>query len=66
MQITINGIQKDVSNNLTLINLLTELKVDSKTVVVELNENIVKKTSYESTILNPNDKLEIVSFVGGG
>ncbi len=66
MQITINGIQKDVSNNLTLINLLTELKVDSKTIVVELNENIIKKTSYESTILNPNDKLEIVSFVGGG
>jgi len=66
MQITVNGVQKDVNNNLTLINLLNELKVDSKTVVVELNENIIKKISYESTILNPNDKLEIVSFVGGG
>lgn len=33
---------------------------------VELNGNILPKSSYEVVSLNDGDKVEIVNFVGGG
>ena len=35
-------------------------------VAVELNEEIVPKAEYETTVLRDGDCVEIVSFVGGG
>ena len=33
---------------------------------VELNGEILPKAQYDSTIIADSDKIEIVSFVGGG
>jgi len=35
-------------------------------VAVELNEKIIPKAQFETTLLSDADKMEIVSFVGGG
>ncbi|MBQ8786929.1 MAG: sulfur carrier protein ThiS [Oscillospiraceae bacterium] len=35
-------------------------------IAVEINDEIVPKATYESTILQDGDNVEIVSFVGGG
>lgn len=35
-------------------------------VVVEINGLIVEKHTYLTRMLQPDDKIEIVSFVGGG
>lgn len=35
-------------------------------IAVELNYQIVKQNAFASITLNDTDKLEIVSFVGGG
>lgn len=35
-------------------------------IAVELNNEILPKQNYESTILKDGDILEVVSFVGGG
>lgn len=35
-------------------------------IAVELNGDIVPKANYDSIMLNPEDTLEIVQFVGGG
>ncbi|MBQ1716796.1 MAG: sulfur carrier protein ThiS, partial [Ruminococcus sp.] len=35
-------------------------------IAVELNEDIVPKANYASTVLKDGDVLEVVNFVGGG
>ena len=35
-------------------------------IAVELNEEILPKTEYVSTVLKDGDVMEIVSFMGGG
>ena len=50
----------------TLEQLLLELGYRTKLVAVERNNSIVKRAAYASTVLSDADKLEIVSFVGGG
>lgn len=35
-------------------------------IVVEINGNIIPKSTYAETILKDGDAVEVVSFVGGG
>lgn len=61
----INGKKYEYSKQ-KLIELLDLLKINSKNVVVELNGEIVEKKDFDNLIVNYQDKLEIVTFVGGG
>ena len=63
MEIIINGEAKLVVSN-QLSTLLDELGYAGKRFVVELNGEIISKELY--TVLTAADRLEIVSFVGGG
>lgn len=66
MKVTLNGklIESFKSNNLS--GLLKELNINEKTVVVELNGDIIQTKDFENTPLKDSDKIEAVSFVGGG
>lgn len=66
MQITVNGKNKDVTNELTISDLLNTLNLQSDQVVVELNRSILTREDFSSTKLQADDSLEIVQFVGGG
>ena len=46
--------------------ILDELGYSGKHFVVELNGEILSKEAYTTTKLTAADRLEIVSFVGGG
>ncbi|MDU3384522.1 MAG: sulfur carrier protein ThiS [Veillonella sp.] len=46
--------------------MLDELGYTGKHFVVELNGEILSKKTYTTTKLTAADRLEIVSFVGGG
>ena len=35
-------------------------------IAVEINENILPKSEYTNYVISENDKIEVVSFVGGG
>lgn len=65
MEIIINGEAKLVVSN-QLSTLLDELGYAGKRFVVELNGEIISKEVYTTTVLTAADRLEIVSFVGGG
>ena len=65
MEIIINGEAKLVVSN-QLSTLLDELGYAGKLFVVELNGEIISKELYTTTVLTAADRLEIVSFVGGG
>lgn len=65
MEIIINGEAKLVVSN-QLSTLLDELGYAGKRFLVELNGEIISKELYTTTVLTAADRLEIVSFVGGG
>ena len=62
----INGQEQTFTQPLTLQELLHQLGYRTNLVAVERNGAIVKRSEYASTMLTDADKLEIVSFVGGG
>ncbi len=50
----------------SLYDLLKNLKLNPDNVVTELNLQIIKKDKRESTILKNGDRVEIITFMGGG
>jgi len=46
--------------------LLNKLKIQKNKVAVEVNGVIIEKNKYLKLILNKDDKIEIVHFIGGG
>ncbi|WP_304096985.1 sulfur carrier protein ThiS [Phascolarctobacterium succinatutens] len=62
----INGEEKTLACPTALSELLTQLGYRAELVAVELNGNIIKQANFGSTTITDADKLEIVSFVGGG
>lgn len=63
--IRINGVNID-KNELSLMQYLEENSIMPHRIAVELNEEILPKANYDSTILKDGDVVEIVNFVGGG
>ena len=66
MKVKINGEERQVDDGLTLTALLESLQIRPGRVVVERNRDIVPRDTYDATLINDGDTLEIVHFVGGG
>ncbi|MGR3318170.1 MAG: sulfur carrier protein ThiS [Candidatus Anammoxibacter sp.] len=66
MQITVNGEDKECEKGISILCLLENLEIEKDRVAVELNSNIVPRSQLNKTILKENDRIEIVTFVGGG
>lgn len=66
MKITLNGNIRKIDSNATVKTLLDSLNLKPETVAVELNLAIVPRNEYDIKRLNEDDKIEIISFVGGG
>ncbi len=62
----INGKQIDFEDGITVADMLKKLNLSMDSVVVEVNLEIVPKELYSKKVLCSSDKIEIVSFVGGG
>ena len=65
-KIRLNGDPYEVINGTNLNELLNKLKIQKNKVAIEVNGEIVEKDKYPNLILNKNDKVEIVHFIGGG
>jgi sulfur carrier protein len=66
MKITVNGQARDFPPGETLDTLTRRFCKDPQHVLAELNNAIVNRQAWEKTPLREGDKLELVSFVGGG
>jgi thiamine biosynthesis protein ThiS len=64
--IKLNGESFDLPAALTVSKLLTHLKIDSRRVAVELNLVVLKRATFDTTVVQEGDEVEIVNFVGGG
>ncbi len=66
IRVVVNGQERDIDRSSTGLDLLRVLELDPRTVVVELNEEIVRRPSLSEIRLRDGDRIEIVHFVGGG
>ena len=66
IDVVINGERRAISPGVTLLELLGELALDPRAVVVEHNRHIVRRPSLGDVRVAPGDAIELVHFVGGG
>ncbi len=66
MRIQLNGQDHDLPGPMTLAGLVERLGLDARKIAIERNLEIVPRSTYQSTMLDDGDRLEIVNFVGGG
>lgn len=66
MNILLNNEPISVCEALTIRGLLIHVNIQKKYYAVEVNEQIVPKSSHASFILKDGDKVEIVAAIGGG
>lgn len=62
----VNGKRVELREIISLQAFLLAQGYDVRKVAVELNGNIVPKSSFDAVTLTDDADLEIVSFVGGG
>ena len=65
-KIQLNGNSYEINDGTNLNELLNKLKIEKKKVAIEINGEIVQKEKYQNLVLNKDDKVEIVHFIGGG
>lgn len=66
MRLTVNGEVRDAPDSATLADLLASLGIEGRRVAVERNLEIAPKSLWGEIVLAEGDRLEIVTFVGGG
>lgn len=66
IRVHLNGEDRDVPAGLTVRQLLEHLELKPEMVVVERNREILERNRYDRTPVEPDDRLELVHFVGGG
>ena len=64
--ITVNGEARPVGRGATVASLLADLGIEGRKVAIERNLEIVPRSLFARTALEPGDRIEVVSFVGGG
>ena len=64
--IELNGNRYDVPTEVENVqDLLSQLELADRIVIVEMNRDILAKDAYDKPI-NDRDQIEIIHFVGGG
>ncbi len=66
MNIYLNGEARQVPDNCSAAQLIEELGLGGKRIAMEVNREIVPRSSYTDTLLQADDKVEIVHAIGGG
>lgn len=66
MLITVNGQPKEVSEHISLLDLLRQLGVKPEITAVQRNAEIVNRKAVDSTVLMDGDAIELIRIVGGG
>jgi sulfur carrier protein len=66
MHIVLNGSDREVPENLSAGALLQDLGLAGKRLALEINQEIVPRSTFDSRLLRAGDRVEIVQAIGGG
>lgn len=62
----VNGEPQSLAAPATVADLLRQLHLRPEQVAVERNKRLVRRVEHERTQLADGDRLEVVTFLGGG
>ncbi len=65
-KIQLNGRIISIKTNYSIFDLLKKYNLSNKKVAIEHNGIIIPKVNYKKKFLKNNDKVEVVTFIGGG
>ncbi len=66
MVIIVNGKKVEIGGDITLKELIDNLKISDRVMAAAVNMEIVKKKNWDKYHLKDRDKIELLHFVGGG
>jgi sulfur carrier protein len=66
IDVVINGQARAVNVGMTIEKLIADLGLGDRKVAVERNRTVVPRAEHATTVLANGDRLEVVTFVGGG
>jgi sulfur carrier protein len=66
ISIVVNGEKRQAKSGTMVADLLLALGLDSGRVAIERNLEILPRPAWTATPVEPDDRYEIVQFVGGG
>jgi thiamine biosynthesis protein ThiS len=66
LRVYVNGESRELDHPLSLADLVSELDLPPARIAIELNRAVVRRNDWPATMLNDEDRIEIVHFVGGG
>ena len=70
MKVSLNGKEKNLNQTINLKQVIEQFCLQackqSNRVIAEVNGEIIKSPNWDQRILKDGDKVELVSFVGGG
>lgn len=62
----LNGEKYRTENTITLLDLINYFDYNTSLLVLEYNNSICNKKNWNKISIDENDKIEIVTIVGGG
>jgi len=66
MEINVNGESRNVPEGYTAAQLVSAMKLEGRRIAMEVNLEIVPRSTYADHALQAGDRIEIVHAVGGG
>ncbi|CAA6826720.1 MAG: Unknown protein [uncultured Thiotrichaceae bacterium] len=66
MNIILNGKPRSVEDQQTVEQLVTALELTNQRIAIEVNQELVPRSTFSSTTLSEGDEVEIVGAIGGG
>ena len=66
MHITLNGSDREIPEQLSAAALLQDLGLAGRRLALEINQEIVPRSRFETRLLRDGDRVEIVQAIGGG
>lgn len=66
MEILVNGAPREVPEGITAAQLVEMLGLAGQRLAIEVNWEIIPRSTFETYRLQPADRVEIVRAIGGG
>ena len=66
MRVQVNGESREFPPGTTVARLVAELQLSGQRIAVEVNEELVPRSTHAERVLEEGDRVEVVHAIGGG
>jgi len=66
ISITLNGSPREIPDNTTVENIVSEVTTATQGIAVAVDENVVRRTDWANTLLQSGARVDVLTAVQGG